>query len=86
MHNELPPNYRRLFYIEESTGRRYRRSDLTGPGSRSTLSYEWHGVRPPQGRHWVYSEEKMDRMYAEGQIEFTNTGRPVRKRYLDQQS
>lgn len=33
----------------------------------------------------MYSEEKMDRMYAEDQIEFTNTGRPVRKRYLDQQ-
>jgi hypothetical protein len=73
-------------YVEDGTGRRYRRSDLTGPGERRTLSYEWHGVRPPQGRHWVYSKEKMDRMYAEDQIEFTNTGRPVRKRYLDQQS
>lgn len=73
-------------YVEDGTGRRYRRGDLTGPGERRTLSYDWHGVRPPQGRHWMYSEAKMDRMYAEDQIEFTNTGRPVRKRYLDQQS
>ncbi len=80
---ELPQGYT---YIEESTGRRYRRTDLTGPGSRSSLSYEWHGARPPQGRHWAYSEDTMDRMYAEGQIEFTNTGRPVRKRYIDEQS
>jgi hypothetical protein len=73
-------------YIEESTGRLYRRSDLTGAGSRNTLSYEWHGARPPQGRHWVYAKEKIDQMYAEGRIEFTNNGRPVRKRYLDEQS
>jgi PIN like domain len=73
-------------YVEENTGRRYRRTDLTGPGFRASLSYEWRGVRPPQGRHWAYSEDNMDRMYANGQIEFTNTGRPVRKRYLDEQS
>jgi PIN like domain len=72
--------------VEEDTGRLYRRSDLTGAGSRSTLSYEWHGARPPQGRHWVYAREKMDQMYAEGRIEFTKSGRPVRKRYLDEQS
>jgi hypothetical protein len=72
-------------YVEEGTGRRYRRSDLTAPGERSNLAYEWHGARPPQGRHWVYSKEKMDRMYAEGRIEFTNRGRPVRKRYFDEQ-
>jgi PIN like domain len=72
-------------YVEEDTGRRYRRGDLTGPGERSNLAYEWHGARPPQGRHWVYNKDKMDRMYAEGRIEFTNSGRPVRKRYLDEQ-
>ena len=79
---ELPQGYT---YIEEGTGRRYRRTDLTGPESRPSLSYEWHGVRPAKGRHWAYSEDTMDRMYAEGQIEFTNTGRPVRKRYIDEQ-
>jgi PIN like domain len=72
--------------IEEGTGRRYVRSDLTGPGIRPSLSYEWHGARPPQGRHWMYSEDKMDQMYADGGIDFTSTGRPVRKRYLDEQS
>jgi len=73
-------------YVDEGAGRRYRRSDLTAPGSRSHLAYEWHGVRPPEGRHWIYSEESMDRMYADGGIEFTKNGRPVGKRYLDEQS
>jgi hypothetical protein len=72
--------------IEEGTGRRYVQSDLTGPGIRPSLSYEWHGARPPQGRHWMYSEDNMDKMYADGNIDFTSTGRPVRKRYLDEQS
>jgi PIN like domain len=73
-------------YVDEDTGRRYRRSDLTALGPRSSLAYEWHGAQPSQGRHWMYSRKKMDRMYAEGLIEFTTTGRPVRKRYFDEQS
>jgi hypothetical protein len=73
-------------YVEDDTGRPYLRSDLTAAGSRNNLSYEWYGARPPQGRHWVYTKEKMDQMYDEGRIEFTNSGRPVRKRYLDEQS
>ena len=49
-------------YIEEGTGRHSRRTDLTSPGSRPSLSYEWHGVRPPGARHWAYSEDNMDGM------------------------
>jgi hypothetical protein len=72
-------------YVEEGTGRRYRRVDLTAPGTRTgRLDFEWHGARPSEGRHWAYSKENMDRMYAEGRIEFTRTGRPRGKRYLDE--
>lgn len=72
-------------YVEENTGRRYQRNDITSPGSRPELSYEWNGVLPPPGRHWRFSKENMDRMNADGLIEFTSSGRPVRKRYLDEQ-
>lgn len=72
-------------YIEEDTGRRYRRFDLTSVGSRyPSLSFEWHGRRLPEGRHWRYSNEKIDQMYDEGRIEFLKDGNPVGKRYLDE--
>lgn len=73
-------------HVEKDTGRRYRWIDLTGPGSnRPALVYEWHGVRPPEGRAWRYSMETLERMYADGRIEFRQPGRPVGKQYIDEQ-
>jgi hypothetical protein len=72
-------------HVEDGTGRPYCWIDLTAanPGI-DRLSYEWHGVRLPEGRRWKYSKENLDRMYAEGRIEFRKSGRPVDKRYLDE--
>jgi DNA modification methylase len=72
-------------HVEEGTGRRYRRGDLTAAKPGGDVDFEWHGVRPYKGRHWAYSKENLDRMYAEGRIEFRATGMPVYKRYLDEQ-
>jgi DNA modification methylase len=72
-------------HVEEGTGRRYRRGDLTAAKPGGDVDFEWHGVRPYHGRHWAYSRENLDRMYAEGRIEFRSTGMPVYKRYLDEQ-
>ncbi len=75
-------NYR---YVEEATGRRYRRDNLTANKAGGDVDYEFHGMRPYQGRHWAYSKANMDKMLAEGRIEFRSTGMPVYKRYLDEQ-
>jgi DNA modification methylase len=75
-------NYR---YVEPETGRRYRRGDLTANKPGGDVDYEWHGMRPYEGRHWAYSRANMDKMLAEGRIEFRSTGMPVYRRYLDQQ-
>lgn len=75
-------NYR---YTEDGTGRRYRRDNLTAAKPGGDVDYEWHGARPYKGRHWAYSRENMDKMLAEGRIEFRSTGMPVFKRYLDEQ-
>jgi adenine specific DNA methylase Mod len=72
-------------HIEPETGRRYRRGDLTAAKPGGDVDFEWHGVRPYKGRHWAYSREKLERMFAEGRIEFRKTGMPVYKRYLDEQ-
>lgn len=74
-------------YVEESTGRRYRRVDLTAAGQGAhRLSYEWRGFKLPEGRRWRYSKDRLDQMYAEDRIEFSKRGIPVGKRYLDEQS
>jgi hypothetical protein len=55
-------------------------------GYRGSLDFEWHGVRSSPGRHWVYGKENLDQMFAEGRIDFSKSGRPFGKRYLDEQS
>jgi DNA modification methylase len=72
-------------HVESGTGRRYRRGDLTAAKPGGDVDFEWHGTLPYKGRHWAYSKENLDEMYAAGRIEFRNTGMPVYKRYLDEQ-
>lgn len=73
----------KTFYsFVDSTGRHFRLSDLTAPGqgTRGHPKYEFLGVT----RYWRYSKEKMERLHAEGRIQFRPTGKvPRLKVYLD---
>jgi len=70
--------------IENETGRRYRLGDLTAPGPRPNLEYEWRGVKPPPGRCWAVHRERMDEYEQRGRIVLSKTGMPQYKRYLDE--
>lgn len=70
--------------IEEETGRRYNKADLTAAKPGGDTSYEWKGIRPPNGRYWAYSREKMEEMDKQGRIVYSSSGRPYMKRYLDE--
>ena len=72
-------DYRRI----DESGRRYRLSDISGPGgaAKGNPYYEVMGV----SRHWRYSKEKMEELIAEGRIIQTQPGAvPQYKRYLDE--
>lgn len=72
-------DYRRV----DENGRRYRISDLRGPGGaeKGNPFYEVMGV----SRHWAYSKVRMDQMIAEGRVIQTRPGAvPQYKRYLDE--
>lgn len=67
----------------DADGRRYRLSDLRGPGgaAKGNPYYEVMGV----WRHWAYSKARMDQMIAEGRVIQTRPGAvPQYKRYLDE--
>lgn len=73
-------DYRR---VEEGTGRRYRLSDMSGPGgaAKGNPSYEVMGVT----RHWRFSEERMTELIDQGRVIQTQAGAvPQYKRYLDE--
>ncbi|MCU0771580.1 MAG: restriction endonuclease [Verrucomicrobia bacterium] len=69
-------------HVEEGTGRRYNKADVTGPGgaAKGCPVYEWHGIT----RAWRYSRENMERLEREGRLVYSKTGMAYQKRYLDE--
>lgn len=68
--------------VEEESGRRFNKADVTGPGGakKGNPVYEWNGVR----RAWRYSKESMQRLHDEGRLVYSSSGMPYQKRYLDE--
>lgn len=72
-------------FIEEGTGRRYKRVPIHAPGIRNgATGSEWRGMFPPPGKHWQYTPDKLDELDANNEIYWSSNGNPRRKVYLDQ--
>lgn len=72
-------------YVEEDTGRRYKKVPVHAPGERNgETGKPWRGKLPPPGKHWQYPPATLDEMDARGEIYWSPTGNPRRKIYLDQ--
>jgi adenine-specific DNA-methyltransferase len=69
-------------HIEEGTGRRYNKADITGPGgaTKGNPVYEWKGIT----RAWRFSKQRMEELEKEGRIVYSASGQPYLKRYLDE--
>ncbi|MDT0632935.1 site-specific DNA-methyltransferase [Rubrivirga litoralis] len=86
--------------VEEGTGRRYNRADLTGAGTREGPSGEpWRGIDPTAaGRHWAIprfvgdlvaglsTHDALDALDAAGRIHWPQKegGKPMLKRYVEE--
>lgn len=72
-------------YIEEGTGRRYKKVPVHAPGTRNGETGKmWRGMMPPPGKHWQYTPDTLDAMDARGEIFWSSNGNPRRKVYLDE--
>lgn len=70
-------------HVDEKTGRRYRIDNTSGPGGarKGNPFYEFKGVK----KYWRYSEETIQRLYAQGRLIQTKSGGDWGyKRYLDE--
>jgi DNA modification methylase len=81
-----PEAYQRSHYglTEERTGRRYGLWDFTQAGSGPARRFGDTLMSPPPGKHWIWSQDKIDKAMQEGRIVFTSGGTPRLKRYLDE--
>jgi site-specific DNA-methyltransferase (adenine-specific) len=78
------------FYTHvDGDGRRWRRSDLTGAGTRNgETGQAWRGIDiTAKGRHWAWPPSHLEEMDAAGRLHWPAKvgGMPMLKRYLDEQ-
>lgn len=69
-------------HVEEGTGRRFNKADVTGPGgaAKGNPFYEWNGV----SCYWRYSRDTMQRLHEQGRLVYSASGMTYQKRYLDE--
>ncbi len=68
-------------------GRPYTTGALHAKGVRSgQTGRPWRGVAPPPGRHWAYVQEELDRLDADGLVEWSSTGNPRLIQWRDKPS
>src|SRR3989338_8425371 len=70
--------------VEPITGRKYQLADFTQKGQGEPKRFGDKILTPPIGKHWIWSQERIDESMAKGLIVFTESGKPRVKRYLDE--
>lgn len=71
-------------FVEEETGRRYKRVPIHAPGTRNgETGGSWRGMLPPPGKHWQFKPSTLDELDEKGEIYWSSTGNPRRKIYFD---
>lgn len=72
-------------YIEEGTGRQFKKVPVHAPGVRNGATGQlWRGMPPPPGRHWKCAPKDLDALDAAGRIYWSANGNPRKKVYLDE--
>ncbi|MBA3342017.1 MAG: site-specific DNA-methyltransferase [Gemmatimonadaceae bacterium] len=83
------PEYIKTFFEQQDPdGRRWKRMDLTGAGTRNGETGEvWRGLDvTAKGRHWAYPPSVLEQMDAAGKLHWPKSegGMPRMKQYLDE--
>lgn len=76
----LDTHYR---HTEPGTGRRYNLADFTQDGPGPSRDFGGTVLEPPPGKHWIWSQERIDEGMKSGLILFSKNGVPYVKRYFD---
>ena len=69
----------------DAWGRRYTTVPLHAPGEtrNGATGNPWRGMTPPPGRHWRSAPDELERLDAQGLIEWSATGNPRKIVYAD---
>lgn len=76
----LTTHYR---HIDEATGKRYNLDNFTQSGQGQPRKFGDKLLAPPSGKHWIWSQERIDEGMKNGLIVFSKTGLPYVKRFFE---
>jgi adenine-specific DNA-methyltransferase len=76
---------KRMFDKVDETGRRYNTVPVHAPGETQNgkTGGTWRDMFPPKGRHWRTDPDELERLDAQGLIEWSQNGVPRMKKYAD---
>ena len=79
------PEYEKKFdKVDPKTGRRYQLVSLVQKGKGPARRFGDRVLDPPPGMHWIWTQERIDEALENDLIEYTSTGNPRKKQYLDE--
>ncbi|HZL38271.1 MAG TPA: DNA methyltransferase, partial [Tepidisphaeraceae bacterium] len=67
----------------DNDGRQFRLVTLSGAGPGPVRRFGEVEIAPPPGRHWAWSQDRIDEGLKSGKIVYAKTGQPNIKQYLD---
>lgn len=78
--------YMRKYYsnIEPATGRRYQLISFIQGGEGPARRFGDRIISPPAGKHWIWSQDRIDEAMKQGHLIFTSPDKPRLKRYLEE--
>jgi len=80
----IDPRYVESHYKKDpKTGRLFRTVSMLQKGSGSPRRFGDKVLTPPEGRHWIWSQDRIDEAMKTGLIRFTSKGRPEKIQYFD---
>lgn len=79
---------KRLFKKLDKNDRRYTTIPVHAPGEtiNGPTGQPWRGMMPPKGRHWRSEPKVLDELDNKGLIEWSHTGNPRKKIFLDEKN
>ena len=80
----LDEKYIKSHYRKDENGRMVREVSLVQVGQGEPRNFNGTIIAPPPGKHWIWSQENIDKAFEEGRIVINSNGTPSKLQYLDE--
>ncbi len=84
VHVTYSDKYIASHYKPDKNGRMYTDVSLVQQGQGEPRIFNGVEIAPPSGMHWIWSQENIDKAFAEGRIIINSKGTPRKVQYLDE--